>query len=135
MIALGKGTFQAVVYPGGLPGAGWDGKSKILMDGKLDGDKATFVPTTGKRNYLDKSPEVFSATSKFPPAGQKDYSGTIADGKLSGKTDDGKAFDLKKTAREVSTIGAKPPKGQSFFSTAAAKTSGMVVESIKRPVS
>ncbi len=111
VIALGKGTFQAVIYPGGLPGAGWDGKSKILMDGKLDGEKATFVPTTGKRNYLAQAPETFSATSKFPPEGQKDYTGTIADGKLAGKTDDGKAFELKRTVRESSTLGEKPPEG------------------------
>src|SRR4051812_23466279 len=50
IIALGKGAFQAVVLPGGLPGAGWDGKNKILMDGSLDGDAATFKPAAGKRN-------------------------------------------------------------------------------------
>src|SRR6478609_55671 len=44
IIALGKGTFQAVVLPGGLPGAGWDGKNKSLMAGTLDGEKATLEP-------------------------------------------------------------------------------------------
>ena len=44
VIALGGGKFQAVVYPGGLPGDGWDGKNKSLMDGSLDGEKTTFKP-------------------------------------------------------------------------------------------
>src|SRR4051812_24883698 len=44
VIALGNGAFQAVVFPGGLPGAGWDGTNKILMDGKLERDQAVFTP-------------------------------------------------------------------------------------------
>ena len=134
VIALGKGTFQAVIYPGGLPGAGWDGKNKILMDGKVDGDKATFSPTTGSRNYLAQAPEKFSATSKFPPVGQKVYSGTIAADKLSGKTDDGKAFELKKSIRESTTLGAKPPEGATVLFDGSGKdewTGGRVDEKTK----
>src|SRR5262249_24889758 len=66
VIALGNGNFQAVVYPGGLPGAGWDGKGKSLLEGKLEGTKAAFTPATGKRKYLAQKPEEFSATSKYP---------------------------------------------------------------------
>jgi hypothetical protein len=111
VIALSQGAFQAVVYPGGFPGDGWDGVNKILMDGKLDGDKAVFTPTTGKRTYMAKKPEEFSATAKFPPKGQKEYTGTIANGVLTGKTDDGQPFELKKTIRTSPTLGQKGPEG------------------------
>jgi len=52
VIALGNGAFQAVLYPGGLPGDGWDGKNKILMSGCVEEDKAVFQPATGNRHYL-----------------------------------------------------------------------------------
>ncbi len=111
VIALGKGTFQAVVLPGGLPGEGWDGKNKILMDGIVEGNKAVFKPATGKKKYLAKAPEDFSATSKYPPTGQKDYTATISGDTLTGKTEDGKTFELKKVVRKSPTLGAKPPAG------------------------
>jgi hypothetical protein len=115
VIALDNGHFQAVVLPGGLPGAGWDGRNKILLDGKLDGGKAVFSPATGKRQYLAKAPQQFSATSKFPPAGQKDYTAAIAGQGESmtmiGKTEAGTPFTLRKTSRTSPTMGMKPPKG------------------------
>ena len=111
VIALGKAAFQAVVLPGGLPGAGWDGKDKILMAGKLDGSSAKFEPAKGMRKYLAQKPEEFSATSKFPPTGQKDYTGTADGSTFKIQTDDGKTLELKKTTRVSPTMGAKAPAG------------------------
>ena len=31
VVSLGAGEFQAVLYTGGLPGAGWDGKNRSIM--------------------------------------------------------------------------------------------------------
>lgn len=111
VIALGQGAFQAVVYPGGLPGDGWDGKNKILMDGRLDGEGAVFEPARGNRKYLAKPPLEFSATREFPPEGQKEYCAAISGETMTGKTDDGKTFELKKTSRTSPTMGEKPPQG------------------------
>jgi hypothetical protein len=111
VIALGKGAFQAVVLPGGLPGDGWDGKDKILLDGKLEGVKAFFTAATGKKQYLAQAPAAFSATSKFPPPGQKEYTATANGDTLAGKTEDGRMFELKKVVRKSPTLGAKPPAG------------------------
>ncbi|MCH7725826.1 MAG: DUF1080 domain-containing protein [Planctomycetes bacterium] len=111
VIALSGGAFQAVVYPGGLPGAGWDGENKILMDGRGDGDKTVFLPAMGKKRYLAKSPEEFSATSQFPPQGQKAFSAVLTGGSIAGKTESGESFNLKKTERKNPTLGGKAPTG------------------------
>jgi hypothetical protein len=112
VIALGKGTFQAVVYPGGLPGAGWDGKNKTLLDGKLtDGTVKLEAVNTGKRKYKEGGLGTFSATRKFPPVGQKEMTGTIGDKTLTLESPDGKTFALKRTDRKSPTLGAKPPEG------------------------
>lgn len=111
VIALDKGELQAVLLPGGLPGAGWDGKSKILLVGKIADNKALLKPAEGSRKYLAKEPEQFSATSKFPPNGHKPYTGELTAETLTGKTDDGKSFVLKKTVRKSDSIGATPPAG------------------------
>ncbi len=111
VIALGGGAFQAVIYPGGLPGAGWDGKSRILLDGRLEGDRAVFKAAEGQKKYLAQKPEEFSATRKFPPEGQKAWSGEVAGGSLKGKTDDGKSFELARADRKSPALGAKPPAG------------------------
>jgi len=112
VIALDKGAFQAVLLPGGLPGAGWDGKNKILLDGQLEGDVVVFKAVSpGKRKYLGQLPAEFSATAKFPPPGQKDYNASISKDLLSGNTDDKKPFELKKITRKSPTLGQKAPDG------------------------
>jgi len=110
VIALDKGHLQAVLLPGGLPGAGWDGKNKILLHGKVEGDKVELKSATGKRKYLAQNPTDFSATSKFPPDGQKEFTAVIANGVITGKTDDGKSFELKKVERKSPTLGLKAPE-------------------------
>lgn len=111
VIALGSGAFQALAYPGGLPGDGWDGKNKILMSGCLEEDKAVFQPATGNRHYLGKSPDEFSATRQFPPEGQEEYTATLAGDTMTGETDDGKSFELKKTVRTSPDAEKTPPDG------------------------
>jgi hypothetical protein len=111
VIALGNGAFQAVIYPGGLPGAGWDGKRKSLMDGELEGETATFKPAEGNRSYLANSPEQFSATSKFPPEGHEPFTGKIAKEMLTLTTTNGAALELAKVERKSPSLGKEPPEG------------------------
>ncbi len=114
VIALGAGEFQGVVCTGGLPGAGWDGKNKSLMHGKLDGDKVKFtaIDAKEKRNYLAGAASKFSATSKFPPPGHSNFTGTIEGDTLTLATDDPvKIPTLKKTTRKSPTMGTRPPEG------------------------
>jgi hypothetical protein len=113
LVSLGSGAFQAVLLPGGLPGEGWDAKQKCLLAGKLEGDRLTLKPAEGKRKYLAQNPDEFSATSKYPPEGQKLWSAeTSADGlSLTVKTEDNKPLTLKKVMRQSPTLGTKPPAG------------------------
>ncbi|HEX3134820.1 MAG TPA: DUF1080 domain-containing protein [Planctomycetota bacterium] len=85
VIAYGKGTFTAVILPGGLPGAGWDGKTRQELSGKTAGTETTFSGDAGKA--------------------------VISAGALTFIGSDGKAVSLKKTVRVSPTLGAKPPAG------------------------
>ena len=81
VVALGGEEFEAVLCPGGLPGAGWDGKQpRTRIKGKLANGEVVF---------------------------EKDgIRAQLKDGKiqLSGST-------LERVTRESETLGAEPPKG------------------------
>jgi len=111
VIALGGGKFQAVLYPDGLPGDGWKGEHKILMDGTLVDGTTVFEPASGNKKYLAQTPAEFSATRSFPPEGQREYTATASGKTMTGKTDDGKTFELQRESRKSATTGEKPPKG------------------------
>jgi hypothetical protein len=85
VVDLGKGTFKAVIFAGGLPGDGWDGKGRVEIPGKMDNEKVAFA---GEGYQAVDSGEAF----------------TGQDGK-------GNKFDLKKTVRHSPTEGAKAPAG------------------------
>ncbi len=84
VIAKGDGKFDGVMYAKGLPGAGWDGKTKVRLKGQ-----------TSER------------TTKFTG---KNFAGTIANGVFSGTAEDDVKFEAKKIERKSPTLGAKPPK-------------------------
>ena len=110
IIALDKGRFQAVLLPGGLPGAGWDGKNKSLLSGSLNGKVAKFTEAKGNRKYLAKGANEFSATRNFPPNGHLP-SNLIVNGKvIEGKYNNGDSFKLESIVRTSKSIAKNPPK-------------------------
>ena len=92
--ALGHGAFRTMFFAGGLPGDGWDGKIIIQKspstdtttpaDARLDGDKVVIE-------------QVYQA---------------VCDGRtLTGQTDAGAKFELKRVTRRSPTLGAPAPSG------------------------
>jgi len=85
VIARGDGKFIAYLLPGGLPGAGWDGKTRTKLEGKTEEGKTTLAGNG--------------------------WTAAIADGKLTGKNADGKPLALTHLIRKSPTLDAKPPEG------------------------
>lgn len=87
VIAKGDGKFNAVGYEGGLPGAGWDKKTKFTAEGTLAEGKVAFKCEKGTATLEDGVFKIF------------DPSGT----KLVGSA--------KKTERTSPTLGLAAPEG------------------------
>jgi hypothetical protein len=85
VIALGNGKFDAVLYTNGLPGAGWDGKTRVRLKG--------------------------TTSDGVPQFKGKNIHGTIKDGQFSGTAENDVRFALKKIERQSPTLGAVPPPG------------------------
>lgn len=114
IIALGDGHFQGVVFRGGLPGDGWDGEHRSLIQGEWAGeDTVQFVPATGSRRYLDADPARFSASATFPPKGQESWEGSLAvkSGELKLVGPEGRKILLTHRIRKSPTLGAHPIEG------------------------
>lgn len=90
VIALGSGTFQAVFLPGGFPGDGWDGKTRVRVEGKTAGETTAFQAPNG-------------------------WSARIEGGQLAGQTDQGEKFRLARVTRQSPTLGMKPPSGAALL--------------------
>ena len=86
VVALGNSGFDAVLYSGGLPGAGWDGRTKEKFSGS-HGETGTLVRSQGKSVWLGSGKAAVFAT------GGREL-GTLA-----------------LIHRESPTMGAAPPPG------------------------
>ena len=78
VIALGDGKFRLVLFPGGLPGAGYDGATeKRQYEGALEGGTVTF---TGGKLTFSRDGEEFAidrTVRKSPTLGAKPPEGAL----------------------------------------------------------
>jgi hypothetical protein len=92
--ALSNGEFRTMFFAGGLPGAGWDGKTIIQKAPSTDNTTPGDAKLEGDKVVID---QIYKAT---------------CDGEtVSGQTDTGAKFELKRVHRHSPTEGAAAPAG------------------------
>ena len=95
VIALGNDKFEVNFLPGGLPGAGWDGKTRIKVNAKLD-----------------KMPSGAADQAKLEGGKWVGTLRTTGVATLEGKSDQGEVFSLKKVpAPEPDAQRTAAPQG------------------------
>ncbi|HLU50079.1 MAG TPA: DUF1080 domain-containing protein, partial [Planctomycetota bacterium] len=88
VIARGEGRFDLVAYRGGLPGDGWDGKTRIRGKGRRDGEKVESEAEAGEGG-----------------------SSTIEGGRMTIRAPDGEVVGtIPKVERKSPTLGKEPPR-------------------------
>lgn len=98
---MGQGKLEGLLYPGGLPGAGWENGEVFHLRGILQGKEAVFTGVHGERLMFENSL----------------LRGTVSAGVIRGEArmflnqTDNARFQLDKVQRQSSTLGAKPPTG------------------------
>ncbi len=91
VVALGRGKFYGVGYPGGLPGDGWNEYEKYEGNGERRGDRIVFDTPEGQRaDLLEENGKVILRIYD-------------TNGELIGTLD--------KVMRKSPTLGKKPPEG------------------------
>ncbi|HEV3027454.1 MAG TPA: family 16 glycoside hydrolase, partial [Planctomycetota bacterium] len=84
VVAQGDDKFDVYFLGGGLPGSGWDRKTRVKASAKTEGGKTTISGN--------------------------DWSGEIGDGTLTAKGPEGD-LRLRRTLRKSPTLGSKAPEG------------------------
>ena len=92
--ALGHGAFRTMFFAGGLPGDGWDGKTIIQKSPNTDNTTPADSRLEGDKVVIDQV-----------------YRGACDGRTITGQTDAGQKFELKRVHRRGPTLGAHPPPG------------------------
>ncbi|MGC1275823.1 MAG: DUF1080 domain-containing protein [Planctomycetaceae bacterium] len=87
VVALGGGKFDAVGYPGGLPGAGWNGEDKVRASGERNGAELVIANPEGTARAV------------------------IREGRMTIAIDGEEIGELQRTERKSPTLGADPSEG------------------------
>ncbi len=90
IIALGGGEFEAVGYPGGLPGAGWNGKREDISRTKSIRDEGTTSVLFERDGFIGEADGVKIYVRK---------------------KEGGEVMELERVDRRSPSLGAPPPEG------------------------